>query len=388
MWPKSRLSALLGLDYPILSAPMANVSTPALAAAVSNAGGLGALACGRLTIGEFEKAVADMRRLSNRSLNVNFFAHLPPVPDATRERRMRELLDPYYDELGRTQVEILTAAPPFDSTMLEAVLRAGPTVVSFHFGLPDALSVAALKNSGIRVLSSATTVAEAKILEQAGADAIIAQGFEAGGHRGTFGQSLDGGGVGTLALVPQIVDAVSVPVIAAGGIADGRGIAAALALGASGVQIGTAFIPTPESGAHPIYKATVMATKGDQTRITSAFSGRPARLIANRYINEMAKFERGLPDFPLPLALTQPLAAAAISRASTDFAMMFAGQGAALARGLPAGALVERLVEETEAIVGRSATRRHGPGKVARAPKRRTPRTGKVRKRLAPRRSH
>lgn len=350
MWP-ARLTKLLRIDYPILASPMAGASTPALAAAVSNAGGLGALGTARHSVDEFNQAVDDVRRHSNRSFNVNFFCHREPKPDPTRERRLRELLDPYYDELGISQPDAITAAPPFGPAMLAAVVAAHPAVVSFHFGLPSAGAIAKLKEAGIIVIGSATTVAEAEALEKGGVDAIVAQGVEAGGHRGTFlGSPTENGRIGTMALVPQVVDAVRVPVIAAGGIADGRGVAAALALGAVGAQIGTAFIPTPESGAHAIVKASVMAARDDATRVTNAFTGRPARAIGNRFLAEMAALEAGLPDFPLPLALTQPLGAAAIQRGSTDFSTMYAGQAAALARGLPAAELFARLIEETEAV--------------------------------------
>lgn len=350
MWP-ARLTRLLGIDYPILASPMAGASTTALAAAVSNAGGLGALGTARYSVDEFNKAVADVRRHSNRPFNVNFFCHREPKPDPTRERRLRELLDPYYDELGISQPDAITAAPPFGPPMLAAVLAAHPAVVSFHFGLPGAGAVAKLKEAGIVVIGNATTVAEAQALERGGVDAIVAQGVEAGGHRGTFlGSLAENGRIGTIALVPQVVDAVQVPVIAAGGIADGRGVAAALALGAVGAQIGTAFIPTPESGAHAIVKASVMAARDDATRVTNTFTGRPARAISNRFLAEMAALEAGLPDYPLPLALTQPLGTAAIQRGSTDFSSMYAGQAAALARGLPAAELFARLVEETEAV--------------------------------------
>jgi nitronate monooxygenase len=349
MWP-ARLTRLLGIDYPILASPMAGVSTPALAAAVSNAGGLGALGNARATVDEFAKAVAEVRLQSNRPFAVNFFCHREPRPDPTRERRLRELLDPYYDELGISPPAEINVAPPFGPAMLEAALAAHPAVANFHFGLPGAAALAKLKEAGIIVIGSATTVAEAQALEQGGVDAIVAQGVEAGGHRGTFLGSLENGRIGTMALVPQVVDAVRVPVIAAGGIADGRGVAAALALGAAGAQIGTAFIPTPESGAHAIVKASVMAARDDATRITTAFTGRPARVVGNRFVAEMAALEAGLPDYPIPLALTQSLGAAAVQRGSTDFSAMHAGQAAALARGLPAGELFARLVEETEAV--------------------------------------
>ena len=230
--------------------------------------------------------------------------------------------------------------------------------MSFHFGLPTDDAFKAIKAAGLFTLSSATNVAEARELEARGIDAVIAQGFEAGGHRGTFSEPYERGHVGTLALVPQVVDAVSIPVIAAGGIGDGRGIAAALALGASAVQLGTAFLTCPESAAHPLYRRALNEARDDQTRITHAFSGRPARGLENRYLLEMAGHEARYPDFPILNTLTGPLRKASAKENNPDFLSLWSGQSAAMSRNMPACELIQLLVTETESVLERLATKR------------------------------
>ena len=244
MWPREDLIRLLEIEHPIIQAPMAGAATPRLAAAVCNAGGLGSLGCASWSTKDVRAKAEELRAATNRSFNLNFFAHEAPKKDPEIEARTRARVAPFYKELGLGEPPTAGQAPfdPFGADMLSLVLDLRPKVVSFHFGLPEPETVSALRDVGCRVLCSATTVAEARRLEQAGVDAIIAQGWEAGGHRGTFDASFEDFGVGTLALVPQVVDAVQRPVIAAGGIGDGRGIAAAFALGASGVQMGTAFL--------------------------------------------------------------------------------------------------------------------------------------------------
>ena len=349
MWPRHELSELLGVTHPIIQAPMASAATPALAAAVANAGGLGSLGCARLSVAEIHAEVAATRAATNRAINLNFFVNPAPEIDAAVEARMRARLAPYYAELGLGEVpRALADGPGFDAEKLEAVVALAPAVVSFHFGLPDASAIEAIKRAGSVVLSSATCVEEAKLLEAAGADAIIAQGSEAGGHRGTFAVPYSAGEIGTMALVPQVVDAVQVPVIAAGGIADGRGIAAALALGAGGVQMGTAFLSTPEAKIHPLHLAAL--TAGGETRLTHAISGRPARGVVNRFMAEMEGADAIA--FPSQLSLTRALAAAGAKAGSSDFHALWSGQAGTLNRALPAGELVERLVEETRTILG------------------------------------
>ena len=347
MWPRHDLSELLGVSHPIIQAPMAGASTAEMAAAVANAGGLGSLGCARMSADMLREQVGKTRAATNGTINLNFFCHPAPVIDEAVAARMRERLAPYYAEFELGPVpHVKPEGPGFDDAKLEVVLELAPRVVSFHFGLPEADAVAALKAAGSVVLSSATPVVEAVWLEEAGADAIIAQGFEAGGHRGTFAGPMSSGEIGTMALVPRVVDAVDVPVIAAGGIADGRGIAASFALGAAGVQIGTAFMSTPEAGINPRHRAAL--TEGRETRLTRATSGRPARGIVNRYLDEMADSEPVA--FPAHLQMSGPLSVAAAKAGSSEFHALWSGQAGALNRSLPAGDLVALLVEETKAI--------------------------------------
>ncbi|MBT3307399.1 MAG: nitronate monooxygenase [Alphaproteobacteria bacterium] len=353
-WKSNKLTELLGIAVPIIQAPMAGSTTPELVSAVTNAGGLGSLACAFFNLGQFAEQCATVRQATNGVFNVNFFAHAEPVPDEARGQAMRSALEPYYQEFDLGAVpDAVASSPSFGPEQLDAVLAASPPIVSFHFGLPDAELVRALKDNGAVILSSATTVEEAKLLEAGGVDAVIAQGFEAGGHRGTFAPPYEAGCVGTMALVPQIVDAVSVPVIASGGIADGRGIASALALGAQGVQMGTAFLTCPESAAHDIYRRALVAGRDDATRITSAFSGRPARGFENRYMRDMAGSEDMFPDFPINNTLTGPLRKASADAGKEDFMSLWSGQAAALSKSLPAAELVETLAAETDAVLAR-----------------------------------
>ena len=347
-WPRA-LTDLLGIAHPIVQAPMAGFSTPVLAAAVSNAGGLGSLGSAMLEPGQLRAGLRELRAATNRPCNANFFVHPPPVEDPARRARMAARLGPYYDELGIALPEgPLAPPPPFSEAALEVVLEERPAVVSFHYGLPEAGHMAALREAGIQVLSSATTVEEARWLEAQGAAAVIAQGYEAGGHRGTFQSPFEVARIGTLALVPQIVDAVACPVIAAGGIMDGRGIAAALILGAAGVQLGTAFLGCPAAAVSPLHREALKASGEVGTRVTKAFTGKPARVVANRYALEMAEAEGDVLAFPLQRALSAPLAQAAAARGSADFMALYAGQGALLARELSAAELLDTLIAETE----------------------------------------
>ena len=266
-WPRSDLIDLLGITHPIIQAPMASASTPDMAAAVCNVGGLGSLGCAMYDTDGVRGVVADLRRQTDRPFNLNFFVHQEPDLTAADTEPMRALLAPYYAERGvETVPEVSVPFPTFGEAMLETLLDLRPPIVSFHFGLPSNAAVTALKASGVIVMASATTVPEASALADGGVDAIVAQGHEAGGHRGTFAEPFEDGLVGTMALVPQIVDAVEVPVIAAGGIADGRGIAAAFMLGASGAQIGTAYLTCPESSADEIYRAVNIVGRRNLSR--------------------------------------------------------------------------------------------------------------------------
>jgi nitronate monooxygenase len=351
MWPRTDMIELLAITHPVVQAPMSGFTPPALAAAVSNAGALGSIGSAGLTPAMVREQVATLRQTTNHPFNLNFFVHTRPRTDPEATARVRAKLAPYFDEFGLGRVpEPKEPFATFDQERLDLVLDLRPRVVSFHFGLPDSSAVRRIKEAGCILLSSATTVAEARWLEANGADIVIAQGFEAGGHRGSFSGSPGAGMVGTMALVPQIVDAVRVPVIAAGGIADGRGIAAAFALGASGVQIGTAFLSCPEATVSPLHRAQLKAAADDGTELTRAFTGRPARAMRNRFVIEMADTEPL--DFPLQASLVGPLWQIPNEEARAAFTPFWAGQAAPLVRDLPAGQLVEELVAEALPITG------------------------------------
>ncbi len=352
-WPDRRLLDLLGIEHPIVQAPMAGASTPRMAAAAANAGCLGSLGCAMMSPDAYRKAVEEARGATNRRLNVNFFCHRPPEFDDQKSARAQARLRPFFDELDIGEVpEIGVTHFPYGDEMHETVMASRPGVVSFHFGLPEERFVDALKADGAVILCSAGTPGEARDLEARGVDAVIAQGWEAGGHQGFYLTDAPAT-IGTMALVPQVVDAVGVPVIAAGGIADGRGVAAALALGAAGVQIGTAFLTTAETGVSPVHKRTLLDSDGADTAMTRVFSGRPARGVINRYMRELGPHEDSLPDFPLMNTLTGPLRKASAAAGSPDFVALWAGQAVGLNREGTVAELVERLVAETQAAVAR-----------------------------------
>jgi nitronate monooxygenase len=351
MWPRTDFLDLLGIVYPIVQAPMSGFTPPALVTAVCNAGGLGSIGCVGQPTDLLREQVAAVRQATNRPFNLNFFVHRRPQINPEATARVRARLAPYFDEYGLGPVpEPTEPLSAFDAEQLDLVLELRPRVVSFHFGLPESAAVRRLKGAGCIILSSATTVAEARSLEADGADVVIAQGFEAGGHRGSFSDSAGAGMVGTMALVPQIVDAVHLPVIAAGGIADGRGIAAAFALGASGVQMGTAFLGCPEATVSPLHRARLRAAADDATELTRVFTGRPARALRNRFITEMADTEPL--DFPLQASLAGPLGRLPNEEARAAFMPVWAGQAAPLLHELPASRLVEQLVAEAQPIIG------------------------------------
>lgn len=353
MWPNRRYLDLVGIDHPIIQAPMAGANLGAMAIVVSRAGGLGSLPCGMLNVEQARAELNVIRQQTDRPINVNFFCHELPKPDDVRERRWRDRLAPYYAELD---VEPTLPAggstrTPFDAAMCALVVEMRPRVVSFHYGLPERGLVDQLKAAGCLIQSSATTVEEARWLEAHGADAIIAQGLEAGGHRGMFLACDLASQVGTFALVPQVVDAVQVPVIAAGGIADARGIVAALALGASAVQIGTGYLLCPEAKTLAPYRSALRSTRDDSTMLTNVFSGRPARSIVNRLMREVGPVSADAPSFPLASATVQPLRAKAEAQGSADFTPLLAGQAASFARELGAGDLTVALANEAQTLL-------------------------------------
>jgi nitronate monooxygenase len=340
---RTAVTELLGIEHPILQSPMASAATPALAAAVAEAGGLGALGSAILPVDELRRQAAEVRERTDRPFQLNFFCHEPPQVGGDVAERAREYFAPLYDELGLGEPPQPSApAIEFGEARLEALLEIRPPVVSFHFGLPQPEALAAIRAAGMVVLSTATTVAEAEHLEEHGVDAVVAQGAEAGGHRGSFLVEGDDGPVGTLALVPEVADAVGVPVIAAGGIADGRGLAAVLALGAGAAQVGTAFLLCPESGISPAYREALRHARADATVVTRSVSGRPARALRNRLAGEL----RGVLPYPAQLSLTGPL-----HSAGGEFQPMWCGQGAALGREAPAGEVVEAISGDAERIV-------------------------------------
>jgi nitronate monooxygenase len=328
MWPDRRLTDLLEIEHPLVLAPMAGFGTVELAAAVCAAGGLGSIGCGPVPPPSAAKTIAELRALTNKPINVNFFCHAPAKADAGRERSWLDRLSPYYRALGieaeppPSRLDL----PPFGDDMCKVVEDARPDVVSFHFGLPAPALLARIKAAGCRVMSSATTVAEARWLEARGVDVIIAQGYEAGGHRGMF--------------LASDLDAA---------IADGRGIAAAFALGACGTQIGTAYLLCPEAATPPLHRDALRQADADATVLTNVFTGRPARVLPNRLTRELGPMADAAPDFPLPLGATAPLRAKAEQQGDGEFTPLWSGQAAALAREMPAQALTLALAQEAVA---------------------------------------
>jgi nitronate monooxygenase len=345
----------LQFDHPIIQAPMAGGGdTPELVAAVGNAGGLGFIGGAYLTPQQVVEAARAIRGKTSRPFGINLFAPLTPPDSGISADTATQRLAGYYAELGLpapSQSE--TPSHTFREQLIVA-LESGASAFSFTFGIFPADAIAAIRERGMVSMGTATTVDEAVALEKAGVDAVIAQGSEAGGHRGTFSGDFSAAMIGTISLVPQIVDAVRLPVIASGGIMDGRGIAAALALGASAVQLGTAFLTCDEAGIPDAYKKAIQLAHEDQTRVTRCFSGRPARGIVNRFMSEMeaADTAETILPFPLQNALTRPLRSAAAQQGRAEFLSLWAGQGVRMARQEPAAKLVARLVRETEAAIG------------------------------------
>ncbi|MDP3761849.1 MAG: nitronate monooxygenase [Ramlibacter sp.] len=339
------LQQLLGIRLPVIQAPMAGVQGSALAVAVSNAGGLGSLPCAMLGPDAIRKEIAAIRAQTGNPFNVNFFCHVPPEASASREAAWRAALAPYFTELG-LDPDGVAAGPgrlPFDSAAADVLDELRPPVVSFHFGLPSPELLERVRGWGSKVLSSATTVDEARWLESRGVDAVIAQGVEAGGHRGMFLSEDLNTQVGTLALVRQVVRAVKTPVIAAGGIADAEGVAAALALGAVGVQVGTAYLLCPEATTSALHRQALQTEAARVTALTNVFTGRPARGIVNRAIRELGPISAAAPAFPLAVARMAALRAKAESLGSSDFSPLWAGQDTNGCSEVPAAEMTQAL---------------------------------------------
>ncbi|MEZ0197181.1 MULTISPECIES: NAD(P)H-dependent flavin oxidoreductase [Pseudomonas] len=354
-WPDPRILDLLGIELPIIQAPMAGATGSAMAIAVSNAGGLGSLPCAMLTPEQIRQEIATFSQASRGPLNLNFFCHRPPATDGERAIRWKQALKPYYEEVGADfgATTPVSNRAPFDEAGCVLVEDCKPAVVSFHFGLPAPELLARVKASGAKVLSSATTVEEARWLEAHGCDAIIAMGYEAGGHRGMFLSDDLTTQIGTLALVPQVADAVKVPVIAAGGIGDARGVVAAFALGASAVQLGTAYLFCPEAKVSAAHRQALHSAQASDTALTNLFTGRPARGINTRIMRELGPMSPLAPAFPLAGGALMPLRAISEPQGNSDFSNLWAGQALRLGQALPAAELTRQLAEKALALMSR-----------------------------------
>lgn len=343
----SALTALLNTRLPIIQAPMAGVQNWELAAAVTSAGGLGSLPCAMLTPEGIEASVHQFRQQTSGPINLNFFSHQQPDIDLEVQDRWLDLFLPYYEELG-IDVPAAPSGPgrqPFNQNMADLVSRLKPDVVSFHFGLPETKLLEQVKSSGAKILSSATTVSEALWLEQHGVDAVIAQGLEAGGHRGMFLTEDITTQLGTLALLPQIVRAVNIPVIAAGGIVDAAGVKAAIALGASGIQAGTAYLLCDEANTSSIHRSVLQSERARHTVLTNLFSGRPARGIVNRMVEELGPINTLAPCFPFATFASAPLRTAAEAQGSGDFTPLWAGQNTSGCKAISAADMTMALAK-------------------------------------------
>jgi nitronate monooxygenase len=348
MWMRT-LQDLLGIELPIIQAPMAGAQDSALAITVSNAGGVGSLPCAMLSAEQMRAELKAIKAGTDRPFNVNFFCHTPPVPNAERESIWRKTLEPYYGEFGLDQNSAVAATQraPFTAEAADILEDFRPPVVSFHFGLPSPPLLARVRSWGAKILSSATTVDEALWLKARGVDAIIAQGLEAGGHRGHFLSDDLTRQLTTFTLIPQIVQAVNVPVIAAGGIVDARGVAAARSLGAAGVQPGTAYLLCPEATTSSVHRAALTSDAARHTALTNLFSGRPARGIMNRLMRDLGPLNSVAPEFPLATAALAPLRAKAEQQGRGDFSPLWAGQNASACCAISAAELTRQLGAES-----------------------------------------
>ena len=357
MWQQNKLTELFGTSLPIVQAPMAGAAGLELAVAVSEAGGLGSLACAPLDAGQLAQLLEAASQATSKPLNFNFFCHQPPGENKIQDQLWLDKQAPYFDELDLPAPTELSAGviQPFDEARCEVLEVRPPAVVSFHFGLPSSELVARVKATGAKLISSATTVEEARELVARGCDAVIAQGFEAGGHRGMFLTDDPATQIGGISLIPRIIDAIDVPVIAAGGIADARTVTAALMLSAAGVQIGTAFLFTKEATISRIYRQQLLASNNISTALTNVFSGRPTRCLVNRMMQETGPVTNDAPAFPKGFAVTAPLRTHAEAKGCPDFSAHYCGQSAALAQPATAVEFMHDLVVGTNEHLNKMA---------------------------------
>lgn len=345
------ITDILGIDLPVIQAPMAGVQGSALALAVAKAGGLGSLPCAMLNATQIQNELQTLQQHTNKPININFFCHSQPAPDQPRNQRWLERLDPYFHEFDVDPHTVPNQASrePFSDAIADIIEPFQPQVISFHFGLPEKGLLQRVKGWGTKVLSSATTVVEAQWLEQHGADVIIAQGIEAGGHRGMFLSNDLNSQTGTLALLPQIVDAVRVPVIAAGGIVDERSARAAMSLGARGVQAGSAYLLCPETNTTALHRDAIKQTRSRETALTNVFSGRPARSIVNRAMIELGPISDEAPAFPLAGNAMGLLRKAAEAQQSSDFSPLWCGANASACQEVSAAQVTRHLASGMKA---------------------------------------
>ena len=352
-WPDNRVAELLGIRYPIIQAPMAGgITTPVLVAAVSNAGGLGSLGAGYMPPEELRQTIVDIRALTDKPFAVNLFVPEPIKEDAERIIRANELLAPYREELGLPDSDPLARELPNYIEQLGVLFEESVEIISFTYGAPGQAELDTIKQLGITTIGTATHLLEAILLEESGLDMVVAQGIEAGGHRATFLGSSEQGMTGLMVLLPLLADHLHIPFAATGGIMDARGIAAAFKLGAEAVQIGTAFLACPESGAHAVYKETLLHSTELTTVLTRVFSGKLGRGLKNRFITELQQAEPFLPGYPMQNALTQDIRRSAAEQNQPELMSMWAGQGCAMVRDLPAADLMREWIDQTGELLG------------------------------------
>lgn len=347
MWPETQITQILRIKFPIIQAPMAGgATTPELVAAVSQAGGLGSLGAGYMLPEEIRSEIKKIRELTDKPFAVNLF--IPQEHQATLQQiaAMKLIIEKSSAELGIKLADIKPPYLPSFTEQLNIIIEEKVPIFSFTFGIPADNYLSELKRNNIITIGTATTLAEAKLLEEKGIDIIAAQGCESGGHRGTFLSTVEHALIGNMALIPLLADNIKIPIIASGGIMDARGIAAALMLGAGGVQCGTAFLSCPESGVHQLYKQALLNAKENNTTLTRAFSGKPCRVIKNTFVTRMQAYERDILDYPIQNSMTAAMRKEAAKQNQVDFLSLLAGQAAYLSKGLPAKELIEQLNKE------------------------------------------